>query len=67
MDLDDDIISYDLYLGLTENELIKERDGIGTSQSSLELSSDTIYFWQVVTMDSEGNQSYSEIFQFRTL
>jgi outer membrane lipoprotein-sorting protein len=54
-------------LGLTENELIKERDGIGTSQSSLELNSDTIYFLQVVTMDSEGNQSYSEIFQFRTL
>ena len=67
VDLDDDIISYDLYLGLTENELIKERDGIGTSQSSIELNSDTIYFWQVVTMDSEGNQSYSEIFQFRTL
>ena len=65
--LDDDIISYDLYLGLTENELIKERDGIGTSQSSIELNSDTIYFWQVVTMDSEGNQSYSEIFQFQTL
>lgn len=66
-DLDGDIESYELYLGESTDELSKEREGLTNNQTEIQLLANTLYFWQVVSIDREGNHSYSEIFQFQTL
>ena len=66
-DLDGDIESYELYLGESTDELSKEREGLTNNQTEIQLLANTLYFWQVVSIDREGNHSFSEIFQFQTL
>ena len=65
-DLDGDIESYDLYLGEFTDALTQVREGLTNNQTELQLLENTLYFWQVVSIDREGNRSYSEIFQFQT-
>lgn len=65
-DLDGDIKTYDLYLGESVDNLIKEKEGLINNQTELQLNKKAKYFWQVISIDSEGNQSHSEIFQFQT-
>ena len=65
-DLDGDIKTYDLYLGESADNLIKEKEGLINNQTELQLNEKAKYFWQVISIDSEGNQSHSEIFQFQT-
>ena len=38
-----------------------------TSQISVGVSDNTVYFWSVITTDSEGNTSNSGVFEFKTL
>lgn len=65
-DLDQDIIGYDLYLGSNIGSLVLEQDGLSVNQALLNLDSNTKYFWQIVTYDSENNSSSSLVFNFQT-
>ena len=65
-DLDNDIESYDFYIGVQEENLNLEKQEISTSQVSIELDSNSTYFWQIKTTDKSNNSSYSEIFSFET-
>ena len=65
-DLDNDIVSYSVYLGTDFDQLELMKEGILISQTSLDLNANTLYFWQVVTLDQSQNQSFSEIFSFQT-
>ena len=65
-DLDNDIVSYDLYLSTDPDEFALVKDGITSSQTLLELNSNTLYYWQVATRDENQNQSFSEVFSFQT-
>ena len=65
-DLDNDIESYDFYIGVQEENLNLEKQDISTSQVSIELDSNSTYFWQIKTTDKSNNSSYSEIFSFET-
>ena len=65
-DLDNDIQRYDFYLGTSSSSLNKEREAITSQQVTLVLIPDTIYFWQIISKDLQGNQSTSEIYQFQT-
>lgn len=63
-DIDDDIVSYEVFFGTDVNNLATQGE---VTESFLEVTvaSGTVYFWQVVTNDSTGNSSTSEMFEFR--
>jgi hypothetical protein len=65
-DIDDDIEAYDFYLGANSGALNIEREALTEEQTSLVLTTNTLYFWQIISKDLEGNRSGSEIFQFQT-
>ena len=65
-DLDNDIQRYDFYLGTSSSSLNKEREAITSQQVTLVLIPNTIYFWQIISKDLQGNRSTSEIYQFQT-
>jgi len=65
-DIDDDITGHEVFLGTDAAALAS----VGTTETSTSLAdvavmAGTIYFWQVVTTDSAGNASTSEVFEFR--
>ena len=65
-DLDEDIVSYAVYLGKTEDNLDLVQEGLTVSKLSLSLDTGERYFWQIITLDSEGNTSKSEVYSFQT-
>ena len=65
-DLDDDIVSYDLYLGTEANQLMLEQEGILGMQTTVELISAETYYWQIISFDSQQNKSESAVFEFQT-
>ena len=65
-DLDGDIISYDLYLGIDSNQLTLKEDKINSTEFSVILELDNKYYWQIITHDGSQNQSKSSIFSFQT-
>lgn len=65
-DVDNDIEAYDVYFGTNNNPDIFASEVIN-NQIDVSVSSGTIYYWKIVTKDSVGNTSDSEIFQFRVL
>jgi len=64
-DIDNDIAGYDVYFGTDADPTTQ----IGTTQTGTTIdtavAAGNIYYWRVVTTDDEGNNSESEIFQFR--
>ena len=65
-DLDDDIESYELYFSTEKppSSLIATITTEPTNRN-VTVESDTVYYWRVITTDSEGNTSDSGIFDFR--
>jgi hypothetical protein len=63
VDLDNDILSYEVYFGTDKNPLLYKS---GLSESTIEVSivSGVNYFWYIITKDKKGNTSRSEIFSF---
>ncbi len=67
-DLDNDIQEYVVYFG-AENPpavLISEPSSIPTSKK-VSVSSNTTYYWRVVTTDREGNASDTQVISFKVL
>ncbi len=64
-DIDDDIVSYDIYFDTVSPPTTQ----IGGTQTETTMdasvSAGNAYYWRVITTDSEGNNSESEIFEFR--
>lgn len=65
-DIDNDIESYDVYLGTNNPPTTLHTNTTTTAVNDIALSADTVYYWKVITKDSEGNNSESPIFEFRT-
>lgn len=65
-DLDGDISSYSLLLGSTELSLETIASDLTQTIHSHTLETESQYYWQVVTIDREGNRSSSMIFYFQT-
>lgn len=66
-DVDDDIIGYDVYFGTTANPGIIESDIDESFLNNVPISSNTIYYWKIITKDSHGNKSDSGVHQFKIL
>ncbi len=65
-DLDEDILSYDFYLGEEPNLLRLHQAEISNTQISVELSRGLTYYWQIITRDAQQNESSSRVFVFQT-
>ncbi|WP_370479952.1 hypothetical protein [Tamlana flava] len=63
-DIDNDIESYDVIFG-TENTPINNLGSTSQVNFSANVTSGTTYYWRVISNDSQGNSSESEIFQFK--
>lgn len=60
------IANYDIYFGSTNTPLVFKTNLTDTVLKSVNLASNTTYYWRVVTRDISGNTSDSGLFQFRT-
>ncbi len=67
-DLDNDIESYDLYFG-TENPptTLLETISSRTTEYKVTATTDTIYYWKIITKDQEENTSDTGVYSFRAL
>jgi len=64
-DVDNDITGYDIYFDTTSPPVAQ----LGSTQTALTadavVSSGTVYYWRIITKDSQDNNSQSTIFEFR--
>ena len=66
VDLDNDIESYDVYLGDDPDDLKVVAENITTNSFSANLNHDQYYHWRVTTIDKQKNVSHSLVGVFRT-
>ena len=66
VDLDNDIESYDVYLGDDPDDLKVVAENITTNSFSANLNHDQYYHWIVTTIDKQKNVSHSSVGVFRT-
>ncbi|WP_299125857.1 hypothetical protein [uncultured Winogradskyella sp.] len=65
-DVDDDIIGYDVYFGTESSPTLNTSD-MTSNQLTVAVAPGSIYYWEIVTKDAEGNTSESGVYQFRIL
>jgi len=63
-DLDNDITEYDIYFGTESDPPLLESALPTNSLANVGVAQGEIYFWRVVTRDTQGNESNSELFTF---
>ncbi|WP_437372007.1 hypothetical protein [Maribacter litoralis] len=63
-DGDDDIIGYDLYFGETEEPALLVSEITTSRYNDIPVEAGKTYYWKIVTKDSVGNESTSEVFNF---
>jgi hypothetical protein len=65
LDVDKDIVGYDIYFGTTTTPpLFKTVTVNQASTLQVTVTNKTTYYWKVITKDKEGNRSDSGIFKF---
>jgi hypothetical protein len=67
-DVDNDLNRFEVYLdaidGTTLNQEIEYLEQ--ETQLEVEVENNTVYFWKIISIDSNGNQSNSGVYSFRT-
>jgi hypothetical protein len=63
-DVDGDIVGYDVYLGTTTTPTLLKSNSTDQFLNNITVTSNTGYYWKVITKDSQGNTSDSGLFQF---
>lgn len=63
-DIDNDIVSYDLFFGENENPPLLESNLENDQYNNIPVSTGKIYYWKIITKDSHGNASTSPTFYF---
>lgn len=67
-DVDGDLSGYQIFLGTQPDNLSSATQvGPTTNSTTVDVDSGTVYFWEVISIDSEGNNSSSGIYSFRVL
>lgn len=69
VDPDGDQLVYTLYLDTVDGFQPPKQEFTNLMSSSISagLEVDTVYFWRIYSQDSHGNDSYSQVYSFRTL
>lgn len=65
-DVDNDIVNYDVYFGTSATPPLIKQAYTSTSLDNITITANTIYYWKIVTRDSNNNTSVSDVFQFKT-
>jgi len=65
-DTDNDIVSYDVYFGTGSSPAVYQQNVMTATIGDVPVAAKTKYYWKVVTFDSAGNSSASDIVQFNT-
>ncbi|WP_282050976.1 hypothetical protein [Maribacter aquivivus] len=63
-DPDNDIISYDLFFGEAKDPQLYGTDVTDTRFNDIPVEAGKTYYWKIITKDSIGNESTSEVFTF---
>lgn len=63
-DPDNDIISYDLYFEEAKDPALYGTDLTDTRFNDIPVEANKTYYWKIITKDSIGNESTSEVFNF---
>ncbi len=63
-DFNDDIVGYDVFFGEVEDPPLYQSDVIESRLNGIPVSAGKTYYWKIITKDSMGNTSTSEIFFF---
>jgi hypothetical protein len=64
-DVDNDIVEYDVYFGTTATPALLKSKIKESSLADVSVVAGTIYYWKVISRDSQGNTSDSGLFQFK--
>ena len=67
-DLDDDIINFEVYFS-TENPPLNSLGTLGdtVNEQKVTVTSNTVYYWSILTKDSQGNETTSGVYSFQVL
>jgi hypothetical protein len=65
-DPDNDVISYDIYLGDSSDPPLFATDIVGNLYTPGDLEFDTTYYWKIVAKDSQGAETSGPVWEFTT-
>lgn len=67
-DLDDDIINFEVHFS-TENPPLNVINTLGAAASDqkVTVTSNTVYYWSIITKDEQGNETNSGVYSFQVL
>jgi len=67
-DVDDDLNRFEVYLDTTDGTTLNQEIGYLAQETQLEVEveNNTVYYWKIVAIDLNGNQSSSGVYTFRT-
>ncbi|WP_343487225.1 hypothetical protein [Allomuricauda sp. d1] len=66
-DVEDDIASYEVYFSEQNSPEVLATTDANTTETTVNISSGTTYYWKIVTIDAQGNESDSGVFDFKVL
>lgn len=64
-DVDNDLANYDVYFGTAPSPPLLRSNITDLFLNNVAISAGTTYYWRVLTRDTKGNVSYSDIYQFK--
>ncbi len=64
LDIDNDITNYDVYFDNVKPPLV-HLGNTTENTINVDVASGNIYYWRIITNDSNGNTSQSEVFEFK--
>lgn len=64
-DVDGDISSYDVYFGTASPPVLFKINLTESILNDISVTSNTVYYWKIITKDSQGNTSDSGVYQFK--
>lgn len=64
-DVDNDIVSYEVFFGTTSSPESYKINLTESILNNVSIVSGTTYYWKIVTKDSKGNTSISDVFKFK--
>ena len=67
-DVDGDLTRFEVYLDKTNASTLKTTLDFVAKETSLEVevNNNTTYYWKIIALDANGNQSNSGVYAFRT-
>lgn len=64
-DVDGDVSSYDVYFGTASPPVLFKSNLKESVLDGVSVTSNTVYYWKIITKDSQGNTSDSGVYQFK--